>query len=462
VQPFTLEYTQRRTTCKAADIVEAARTFATAASGAALSGTGLHVARHQNLTTQLVQTLNAICGRFDRVGGMTRIAGTLGPELPSSGNQPLPVSLRTDQRARVRDIQGITGLFGYQEMATNTLADEILTPGKGQIKALIVNGGNPALVFSDTDNTLKALDSLELLVVNDLFVSATARHAHYVIAVKHPFERVDTPMLCDTFYPFSFSQYTEAMVEARDDVIEEWEFFWRAAQVMGTGFTLPGIDADVIPTADEVISGLSPTARIPLQQVKAASPSGAVYDAGVPQVGGVIPDMLGHADRRLAAGHPEVIAELAEVLAEAVLADGAYREGEQFDFRLITYRMPEVYCTTGNNLPSLRRRRSYNPALMNPRDMQRLGLRDRDLVTIDSGHGRIEAVVEASETLAPGTVALAFGWGDPADPRPTREKGSNVQILIPRDVNYDKVTGLAQQSAFAVNVYPATQAGVSA
>ena len=224
---------------------------------------------------------------------------------------------------------------------------------------------------------------------------------------------------------------------------------------MGTGFTLPGIDADAMPTADEVIAGLSPAARISLQQVKAASPSGAVFDSGVPQVGSVIPDMLGHADRRLAAGHPEVIAELAEVLAEPVLADGAYREGEQFGFRLITYRMPEVYCTTGNNLPSLRRRRSYNPALMNPVDMQQLNLRDADLVTIDSGHGRIEAVVEASEKSAPGTVALAHGWGDPADPRPTREKGSNVQALIPRDVNYDKVTGLAQQSAFAVNVYPA-------
>lgn len=455
VQPFTLEYTQRRTTCAAADIVEAARTFATAASGAALSGTGLHMARHQNLTTQLVQTLNALCGRFDRVGGMTRIAGTLGPELPASGNQPLPIALRTEQRSRVRDIQGITGLFGYQEMPTNTLAEEILTPGKGQIKALIVNGGNPALVFSGTETTLKALDELELLVVNDLFLSATAKHADYVIAVKHPFERIDTPMLSDAYFPFSFSQYTPALVEARDDVIEEWEFFWRLGQAMGTGFSLPGIAADAMPTADQVIAGLSPDARIPLQQVKAASPSGTVFDAGVPLAGGVIPDMLGHPDRRMAAGHPEVIAELAQVFAEPVLADGAYREGEQFGFRLITYRMPEVYCTTGHNLPSLRRRRSYNPALMNPRDMRQLNLRDADLVTIDSGHGRIEAVVEASDKLAPGTVALAHGWGDPADPRPTREKGSNVQALIPRHVNYDKVTGLAQQSAFAVNVYPA-------
>jgi anaerobic selenocysteine-containing dehydrogenase len=164
--------------------------------------------------------------------------------------------------------------------------------------------------------------------------------------------------------------------------------------------------------------------------------------------------MLGHADRRLAVGHPELLAELADVLAEPLTGAGGYRTDEQFDFRLITYRMPEVYCTTGNNLPSLRRRRQYNPALMNPSDMARLGLRDGDLVVIASGHGRVEAVAEGSDTLAPGTVGLAHGWGDPEDPRPTREKGSNVQVLIARDSNYDRLTGLAQQSAFPVNILP--------
>ncbi len=455
VAPFTLEYTEQRTTCKADDIVEAARLFATAKSGAAASGTGLHMARHQNLATQLVQTLNAICGRFDRRGGMTRNPGTLGPELAAEGNAPLPVSLRTDQRSRVRDIQGITGLFGYQEMPTNTLADEILTEGKGQVRALIVNGGNPALVFSDTDNTLKALQNLDLLVVNDLFMSATAKHADYVMAVKHPFERADIPMLSDAYFPSAFNQYSPALVDAEGDVIEEWEFFWRVAQRMGANFELPGIAADTVPSADDVIRALNPHARVSFDDIRAASPSGELYDDGVPAVGGVIPDMVGHADRRLAVGHPEVIEELGEVFAEPVIASGGYAEDKDFDFRLITYRMREVYCTTGHNLPSLRRRRTYNPALMNRDDMARLSLTDEDLVTIDSGFGRIEAVVEASDRVAAGTVGLAHGWGDPEDDRPTREKGSNVQFLIPRDVGYDKITGLAQQSAFPVNIYPA-------
>lgn len=458
VAPFELAYTEQRTTCGAADILKAAEIFACASSGAAVSGTGLHMARHQNLSTQLVMTLNALCGRLDRRGGMTHIPGTLGPRLAEQGQrQPLPINLRTEHRSRIRNIQGITGLFGYQEMPTNTLTDEILTEGRGQIKALIVNGGNPALVFSDTHATLRALDTLELLVVNDLFMSATAKHADYVMAVKHPFERVDIPMLSDAYFPFSFQQYSPIMVEAEDDVIEEWDFFWQLAQKLEIDFSLPGLAFDSSPSADQVISALNPHARISLEDIK-RNPSGKAYDDGTTEVGGIVPDMIAHADRRIAAGHPEVIMELAEVYAEQVFDDGSFNSEQSFDFRLITYRMREAYCTTGQNLPSLRNKRSYNPALMNQQDMQALSLNDGDQVTIDSGFGQVEAIVEASHDVAShdvasGTVAMAHGWGDPSDQRPVRERGSNVQYLIPRNKGYDKITGLAQQSAIPVNVY---------
>ena len=63
-------------------------------------------------------------------------------------------------------------------------------------------------------------------------------------------------------------------------------------------------------------------------------------------------------------------------------------------------------------------------------------------------------IAEATEDLTPGVIALAHGWGDPSDGRDVREKGSNVQRLIPDDRRYDPVTGLALQSAIPVNVHP--------
>jgi anaerobic selenocysteine-containing dehydrogenase len=458
VADYTLAYAEARTTVPADTIVAGARTFATAASGAAQSGTGLHMAAHQNLCCQLVMTLNALCGRYDRRGGVTRISGTLTPLLPEQ-RTPLPLQIFSGEIARIRHIQGIGGLFGdYKEMPTNTLAEEILTPGEGQIRALIVNGGNPALVFADTQTTLAALKDLDLLVCNDLFESETAQHADYIMAVKHPFERQDIPQMMDPFFPAPFMQYSDALVPAAPQLLEEWEVFWGLSERLSFYPNLPGLPTDHRPTADELMQALNPAARVSLAEIK-KHPSGQLYGSRQTEVGGVIPDMIAHADKRIAIGHPDIIEELRQVRQEPTPRAAEYHGQGNFEFRLITYRMKEVYCTTGHNLTSLRNKRRFNPALMNALDAQRRGFKDGEMVELDSGFGRIDAIIEISDQVAPGVIGLAHGWGDPLGRRPVQECGSNVQVLIPRDQRYDPVTGHAQQSAYPVNVWAKGSAG---
>jgi anaerobic selenocysteine-containing dehydrogenase len=457
VQPFELDYVSRRTEVSAALITEAAVLFATAKSGAAQSGTGLHMARHQNLSTQLVMTLNALCGRYDRRGGMTRNPGVLNRPLPDNPT-PIKVPLFSQEETHVRGIKGIYNWQGLREMPANTLCEAILTEGEGKIRALIVNGGNPALVFPDSERVSKALQSLDLLVVNDLFLSATARFADYVLAVKHPFERADVPKLMDATFPFPFSQYTAPLVDAPGDLVEEWEIFWELARSLDLTLKIPGIRMDSKPTADEMLDGMNAGSRIPLDEVR-RYPSGHIFGDTETLVGGIVPNMIGHDDRRMAVGHPDVVAELAEVRAEPTVADGAYDATRHFAFRMITYRMSEVYCTQGQNMPSLRKKRSFNPVLMNNDSMRSLGLNDGDTVVVESGHGRVEGIVEGTDDLTPGVIGLAHGWGDPLGPADVRERGTNVQRLIPQAERFDPVTGLAQQSAVPVNVYPSTGAG---
>ena len=458
VKDFDLAYVSRRTQVSADLIRQASEMLATADRGGAVSGTGLHMARHQNLATQLVMTLNALCGRYDRRGGFVRNEGPLGFEIPE-GMGPVPLSLYPGPVSRIRGIKATLSFLGfYTEMPTNTLTDEILTPGEGKIRALIVVGGNPALVFPDEASTVRALEDLDLLVVNDLFLSATAKFADYVLAVKHPFERADFPKMMDISYPFPFGQYSPPLVAGPEGLMEDWEILWGLGERMGLKLDIPGIPVDRKPTTDEILNGLNSMARIPLDEVR-KYPGGHIWGEKETKFGGVIPNMIGHDDRRLAAGHPEVIAELREVRAEPVIDAGGYETDEDFAFRMITYRMPEVYCTQGQNLPSLRAKRSFNPVLMNPQAMHSVGVKDGDRVVVDSGFGSVEGIVEATEDLAPGVIALAFGWGDPSDERDIREKGCNVQRLIPDDVRYDPVTGLAQMSAVPVNVYVPTGAG---
>ncbi|MFP8878705.1 MAG: molybdopterin-dependent oxidoreductase [Myxococcota bacterium] len=457
VDPFDLDYAARRTGVPAELIERAAVMFATAKTGGAQTGTGLHMAIHHNLTTQLVMTINGLCGRYDRPGGMNRNEGPLGRQF---GPDMQGIRLPDPPKSRIRNIPALNGLFGsYFEMPSNTITDEILTPGDGQIRALIVNGGNPALVYSDEARTVEALESLDLLVVLDLFRSATAEFADYVFAVKHPFERVDVSKLMDANYPFPFGHYTDAVVEAPRETIEEWQVFWELAMRLELPLRIGKLSRDALPTSDALLDALNQHARVPLDELR-KHPSGYVLDEGTAEgavertttAGGVIPNMIGHDDKRMAAGHPDVIAELAEVRAEPIVVGGGYAASEDFGFRMITYRMKEVYCSQGQNLPSLAKKRAYNPVLMHPEAMRELDLSDGDTVVVESGHGRVEGVVESSESVGRGTIAFAFGWGNPSDPRSMREKGSNVQRLIPADHRYDSVTGLALQSAIPVNV----------
>jgi anaerobic selenocysteine-containing dehydrogenase len=452
VADFDLDYAARRTGVAAEQIAEAARWFAGAATGGAQSGTGLHMAPHHNLTTQLVMTLNAVCGRIDRPGGLNRCEGPLGRRIDAS----MTASPRSEEapKSRIRNIPAVAGLFGqYWEMPTNTLADEILTPGEGQIRALIVNGGNPALVLAEEASALAALESLELLVVLDLFPSATAELADYVFAVKHPFERADVTKLMDGAYPFPFGQYTPPLVPAPEHALEEWQVFWELAARLGLPLRVGALTPERTPSTDELLDAQFARARVPLAELR-RHPSGAIFGEPATAAGGVVPNLIAHADHKMAAGHPELLAELREVRAEPLPDGGGYEPAERFRFRLITYRMKEVYCTQGQNLPSLRRKRPYNPLLIHPDAMRELGIAEGERVAVTSGFGRVEAIAEASETLRRDVVALAFGWGNPLDPRDLREKGANVQRLIPDDRLHDPVSGLARQSALPVNVAP--------
>lgn len=453
LQDFDLAYVSQRTKIPRDLILEAAHMFATAERGGAQSGQGVHMARHQNLGTQLVMVLNALCGRYDRPGGLVRNEGPLGFELPE-GMGPLPLPLESGETSRIRGIKGMFNVLGgFTELPTNTLTDEMLTPGEGKIRALFVVGGNPALVLPDEASTVRALGNLDLLVVNDHFMTATAKFADYVFPAKHPLERPDVTRLMDIAFPFPFGQYAPPLVDAPEGVLEDWEVFWGLARRLDLDLQIPGLSMDVKPTADALMDGLQPMKRIPLEEIKQYA-GGHVWGKSELKAGGLIPSMIGHEDRKMAAGHPAVLEELRAVRAEPVLEGGGYDPGEDCRFRLIAYRMKEVYCTQGQNLPTLREARSFNPLLMHPTAMEALGIRNDDIVVIDSGFGTVEAVVESSEDVKSDVVGLAFGWGDPSDTGSVRDKGSNVQRLIPDDVRFDPVTGLAQMTAIPVNIHP--------
>ena len=169
VAPFTADRVARSAGLRADDIVAAARMFANGKSGNATGGTGSNMAPHGTLMEYLLLCLNTLCGRWVKAGETVPNLGVLFRMYSghARAEKPRP-GFGFGEKLRVR---------GFADTAAGlpsaALADEILTPGEGQVRALFVVGGNPLTAFPNREKVQRALESLELLVVIDPQVSAT-------------------------------------------------------------------------------------------------------------------------------------------------------------------------------------------------------------------------------------------------------------------------------------------------
>ena len=128
-------------------------------------------------------------------------------------------------------------------------------------------------------------------------------------------------------------------------------------------------------------------------------------------------------------------------------------EEDSFPFRMISRRLPDVYNSSGRDIPKLVRRHSYNPAFMNPSDLQQLGLATGDVVEITSERASILGVVEAASDVRPGCLSMSHSFGDaPEYDAALRKIGSNTGRLSSVERDYDPYSGIPRMSNIPVQV----------
>lgn len=463
VEPLTPDYVARRADISADDLIEAARILASAHNAGVSCGTGPSFATHSTLTEYLALCLASLCGHWAREGEILAKPNVLLPGFEARA-QPWPPfqAWGFEPQLRVRGLGGCAS-----GLSAAALADEILLPGAGQVKALIVGGGNPMMAWPDQTRTFAALQSLDLLVTIDTEMTATAELSHYVVAPKLTLETPMTTYMPESIkyygttrgFPEPFAAYTPTLVDppAGSDVIEDWEFFWGLAQRMGTKIPVTmrygnGPQAESAPmsftldpqgpkpTTDQLIEWSCKGSRIPLERVK-QYPDGHVFTSDQR----ILPRAEGN-DDRLEFAAPPMLAELAEVLEEdsrAIEAD--------FPFRLLPRRTNNILNSFGRRIAKLAGD-GVNPAHMHPCDLARLALSDGDCITIQSPHGEIQAIVAAEAALRPGMISMAHGFGaNPGADEPLRT-GGNTGRLISVEDSYDPVTGLPRMGAIPVRI----------
>jgi anaerobic selenocysteine-containing dehydrogenase len=462
VEPYSPSVAAERAGIDADDLIAAARLFAGARRGLVVAGTGPSMGTaYGPLVEYLILTLDTVCGNWPRAGELVRNPGVLVPTIPrkAQASPPIP-AFEFGERMRVRGLsQSLAGV------PTAALADEILLPGEGQIRALIVLNGNPVASIPDQLRTIEAMEALDLLVTLDITMSQTSRYADYVIAPPMSLEVPGLTMPLE-FLPFygngrgfadAAAQYAPPVVPRPEgsELIEEWEFFYDLAVRLGLQLNMPAfpmmpfppvpLDMQSKPTTDELFDLMCENSRIPLSEVR-KNPSVAYYPD--PQVF-VAPKDPGW-EGRLNVGDPHMMQDLADCWrtddVAAPLADG-------FDFRLLSRRLRYV-LNSSYNISATNRGRTNNLAYLHPDDLAMLGLDEHDTVTISSAHGSIPAIVAADKAMSRGTVSMAhgFGGGGATDEGDFVTRGSSTNRLISLDVVYDRYSGQPLMSNLPVKI----------
>jgi anaerobic selenocysteine-containing dehydrogenase len=390
-----------------------------AADGAALYGsTGINQGSNGTIAFWLIEVINAITGNLDRRGGSVMGQGLI-DYAALMAKQPM--------QEKVSRIAGVETFLDALPCAL--MADEILTPGAGQTRAMFVLSGNPLLTAGNSGRLEEALSQLELLVSVDLVRNETANHAHYILPGTHWAERPDIPFMFSSFcglMPKPWFQFTDALVPSPGDCRNEaWIILQLAKQckaplfgsriVQGIfnvgGFLrqLPVIGAK-LPEVQLVLLGLL------VRWAKMGS-LGFLRKA----VHGIrLRDLENHnyLGKRVVTKNGRVQlapSEFVQTVAARVAAQ--FDEEQQADvdsnvFRLITKRERFTHNSWAHNHPSfIKGERIRNYLYMHPDDAATMLLQEGDDVRVSSGVGSVQVVLRITDDMMPGSVALPHGWG---------------------------------------------------
>lgn len=464
VAPFTPEYAAARAGVPAAALREAARTFGRGRRGGAVCSTGPSFSTHSNLSYYLALCLNTVCGRWARAGDRAPYPNVLLPAFVPRAQPYPPYPVFGKQPLRVRGL-----MENASGMPTAALADEILQEGDGQVRALFCLGGNPVLSWPDQARTEAALRKLELLVVLDYQMTATARHAHYVIPPPLSLELPGSTNFVEALkyngvsrgFDVPWAQYTPAVVDAPagSTVLDDREFFFRMAQRLGLQLEWTNIrgfgphlerpkesipfDMARVPGNDELIELMCRDSRVPLAEVR-RHPHGHVFD----DIDVIVQPRDAGCTARLQLADPLMLRELDAVLREA--PDLSSTGARAYPYALVCRRSNNFMNSVGQTLPVLSVGAPRNPLFMHSADLQGLGLEDGAPVQVQSAHGEIAALVSPDDSLRPGVVAMYHGFGAGAAASGSAA-GSAVTRLVGMD-ECDPITGIPRMSAIPVRV----------
>ncbi len=453
-----------------------ARELAAAPRAAVYARIGTCTQEFGTLASWLVDVCNVCTGNLDRPGGaMFARPATGGVNTGGTTGKGRGVTFGR-RRSRVR---GLPEFFG--ELPVVCLAEEIETPGDGQVRALVTLAGNPALSTPDGGRLDAALASLDFMVSVDIYVNETTRHAHVILPPERELARSHYDLALYSLAIRNVANYSPPLVELGDDEVPEWRTLLRLAAVLqGLG---PDADIDAIDEmvvrgmvqkavarsgsrfeghdADEVMKLLS-ARRGPervLDFMLRTGPYGLTLDELEAHPHGID---LGPLEPRV----PEVLrtpSGMIELAPRACVEDVARLAGaldRRVDGALLLVGRRDLRSNNSwmHNVHVLVKGKPRCTVHVHPDDAARLGVASGTKVRVKSDAGEIVLPAEVTDAVRQGVVSIPHGWGHraPGTRIATASKyaGANTNLLTRRDL-VDPLSGNAVLNGVPVEVTPA-------
>jgi formate dehydrogenase len=417
-------------------IQRVARDFATAPRAMVVTRTGVSLHVTGTIGEWLGHVLNVITGRMDRPGGRRFEPGYI-DALRLSGLAKPPAH---KSRLRGRDL--VAGAHALAE-----LPDEILTPGPGQIRAMVINCGNPVVAGPHGAKLDAALADLDLLVAIDLVQRESHRHAHWLLPAAHWLERNDLLALTSNLHDEPYVQYGRRAVDPPPGAREEWRIFVDLAIAMRTPlFGVKGMNSFLKATRTLARLTGRPGLEFTPQWLNRlfiatsrkvngrklnwrelmTNPHGLVLG---PREFGHFSAALRTDDKKVHAAPEEFVARARELLTEPVP-----QAPQRYPFQLANRRNRHSMNSWLNELPGLHPSGKRNDVIINPEDAAALGIADGDTVRVFSEVAEISVAASLSDRARRGVVIVDHGWGsrifDPRHDGVPQIYGVNRNLLV--------------------------------
>lgn len=448
VAPFSPRAVASATGIAAEEIRHLARQLAAAPGAAVYGRMGASTQSFGGLCQWLIVLLNFATGNLDSPGGSMLPLPAVPMVRGKAGSR------RFDRwRSRVRNLPEHSG-----ELPSATLADEILTPGEGQVRGLVTIAGNPVLSTPAGRRLEEALPGLEFMVSLDFYLNETSRHADVILPPTPPLEHDHYDIAFNALAVRNVARYSPALFAPPEGAKHDWQILHELR------LRLLGEMPEETRRRVEKEGHYGPAGQLAFALTQGpyggnGHGDGLTLDRlkeephGI-DLGPLEPNLAGRlmtGDGRIHLAPEPFLQDLPRL--RALLDEPA--EGKSLI--LIGRRHVRSNNSWMHNVPRLMRGKERCTLLVNPRDAEELGLDDGGLAAVTSRAGSAEALVEVSDEMKAGVVSLPHGWGHD---RPgvrlgvaSEHPGTSVNDLTDAQA-VDAVSGNAAVNGVPVTVRP--------